>query len=712
MRIFNLTIIKICLMRNFLIFFSTTFLIVLNLSIFGQNNSSQNTQRDNPSVIIHDTVTAPGELLLQVEALNFTGDNGLVSAITLRIEIDTLLIDFIYIQNTSLSGGWLANYNIFFNEITITYTAPFGTGYDIDGKLLDLHLEYFGGFPADLHFKSGCEISNVNLQTITDIVYVDGTINQSETVGNIKQDSVVAYYDQIFQMPVMAVGAGYDLVTNINLRLGYDTSQIEYLGFVGSALSDITVVNDDAMITIDWEDTISPQNFVSLDTLLYLNFLFIGDSITFTEFLPGSRVFNNRILVASEFVHGQINPKLLVEVINSPDTAGYALGGGYYFPGETVSLTAIPEPGFHFLNWSQNENILTTDSIYTFVKLNSNDTLTAKYQANTYNLSLFASPEEGGEVFTSGEYSYGEIVTVTAVPDEAYYFLYWVEGSDTVSYDEEYIFTMPNNDLSLTAYFEPYVFVITATPNDETFGTTEGDGEFFYGEDVTVIATPFEDYEFIVWTEFDQPVSYDSMYSFNAYSDRDLIAHFQYSSECLAPIGLYVNSLSETTALLNWLPSGFEDEWDVLWGEANFDTINEGELITELSETQYLLENLDPGTVYDFYVRAICTEELHSSWAGPVKFTTWFVGIENFEKKTVINIYPNPTTNIINVVFNEKVDGIKNFRIINTFGVVQKEGKTNAEEMFTISLDDLSPGAHILHLLVGNNRYTKIFVKQ
>ena len=102
------------------------------------------------------------------------------------------------------------------------------------------------------------------------------------------------------------------------------------------------------------------------------------------------------------------------------------------------------------------------------------------------------------------------------------------------------------------------------------------------------------------------------------------------------------------------MPSGFEDEWDVLWGEANFDTINEGELITGLNETQYLLENLDPGTVYDFYVRAICTEELNSSWAGPVKFTTWFVGIENFEIKTAINIYPNPTTNIINVVFKTR----------------------------------------------------------
>lgn len=699
-------------MRDFFIVVTLSFLTTISVGVFAQNNSFQNTQRDNPSVIIHDTITAPGEILLQVEAINFTGDNGLVAAITLRIKVDTLLIDFIDIQNTSLSGSWLANYNIYFNEITITYTAPFGSGYDINGKLLDLHFEYFGGFPADLHFKSGCEISNNNLQTITDIVYVDGTINQSEVNGSIKQDSVVAYYDQIFQMPVMAVGDSYDLVTEINLRLDYDITQIEFLGYEESALSNISVVNTASLITIDWEDTISPQSFISLDTLLYLNFLFIGDTNTSTTFLHGSKVFNNQLLVASEFVHGQINPKLYVEVINSPDTAGYALGGGYYFANETVTLTAIPEPGFHFVNWSQDEIILATDSIYTFLKQNSNDTLTAKYQANLYTLSLLVSPEEGGEVFTPGDYAYGDIVTVNAVPDDAYYFLYWMQDSEIVSLDEKYTLIMPNNDISLTAFFDPYIYTITTLPNDENYGITEGGGEFFYGEDVTVIATPFEGYEFIVWTEFDEPVSYDSWYLFEAYSNRDLIAHFQYSSECLSPIGLYVNSLGETSALLNWLSSGLEDEWDVLWGVADFDTINDGELVTGLNETQYLLENLDPGTVYDFYARAVCSDDIHSSWAGPVKFTTWFVGIDSYKEQNSISIYPNPANNIINIVFNESTEGFKIFRIINTYEVVQIESKINAEKRFSITLNDLSPGAYILQIVDGNTMHTKVFIKQ
>ena len=59
-----------------------------------------------------------------------------------------------------------------------------------------------------------------------------------------------------------------------------------------------------------------------------------------------------------------------------------------------------------------------------------------------------------------------------------------------------------------------------------------------------------------------------------------------------------------------------------------FDTISGGELVEGLTEVEYLLENLDPGSGYDFYVRAVCGIDSHSNWAGPNTFSTWFVGID------------------------------------------------------------------------------------
>ncbi len=685
--------------------------ILLLLSAVNKTFSS-NIRDNDPTIIIHDTIAAPGELLLQIDALNFTGDNGDVAAITLRIEIDTFLVQFLNIQNMTVPGQWLANYNMIEDEITITYNAPFGTGHDIDGKLLDLHLEYFGSFPADLHFKAGCEISNVNLTTIQGVVYEDGVINPVSPVGTVQQDTVVVIPNQQFNMPLTAQGAGYDMVTGIDLRVGYDTAQLEYVGFIESALTGVTVADYNEVLNIVWEDTLSPLNFTSLDTLLYMQFKFIGDTSTSTILLPGSKVFNNNILVTSEFLDGIVRVLYPVELINNPDTAGTATGGGYYFVDDTVTVTAIPEEGFHFINWSVGDSIITSDSIHTFVKQNTFDTLTANYQPDSHNLTLIASPLQGGDVFGAGVYEYGETVTVTAVPSDGYDFLYWMFGNDTVSFNPVYIFTMPNNNLELIAVFGIQVFTITATPNNPDYGTAEGSGEYTYGDVATLTATPFDDYSFIVWSEQGIAVSYDSIYTFTVYSDRNLVANFQYDSECPAPVGLYVDNLWETSAMLHWLPSGSEEEWDLLWGEMGFDTISGGELVEGLTETQYLLENLDPGTGYDFYVRSVCSLSSHSSWAGPRNFSTWFVGVDAREEQQTVLIYPNPVSDVLVVVFEKNISDNIRFRIVDSFGLLEMDGIMPGSNQISIRLDGLSGGVYVLQLFVENNMVTKIFVKK
>ncbi len=697
--------------KRYVVLFATFFFVILGINQLLAGVVDLSDREGEPTLIIHDTTVAPGELLLQIDALNFVEDNGQVAAITLRIEIDTFLIQFNGIQNKTLVGSWLANYNVIEDEITITYTAPFGMGFDIDGKLLDLRLEYFGGFPADLHFKANCEVSNVNLQTISGIVYEDGRINQITPVGNITQDTVIGLFDQSFSMPLTAEGAGYDMVNKTVLRVAYDSLQLQYAGFDESALSDATVVDNNGVLIINWEDNNSPMDFTSLDTLLYLNFLFIGDTNTSTLLLPGSKVYNNDTVVASGFFDGYIKAKLHVQLYNAPDTAGTVFGSGYYFPDDTVTAIAVPDAGFHFLNWSESGSIVSSDSVYVFVKQFSNDTLTANYAPNLYNLTLIASPIEGGEVIGAGIYAYGETVSVTAVPAEGYTFMFWENGVDTLSFDFVYTFIMPNSDLTLTAVFEIDVYTITAVSNNPDYGSAEGGGDFNYGDIATVTAKSEAGFMFVVWTEEGQAVSYDSVYSFAVHSSRDLVANFQYETDCSAPVALYVDSLAETSALLHWLPSGNESEWDIIWGEAGFDTIDDGELVEGLLETKYLLENLDPGTLYDFYVRAICTDELHSVWAGPHTFSTWYVGIETQEYRHEVIVYPNPVAHDLHITFNENTPTEKRFQIINLVGLTEKEGVLPASNQAVIYLDDLSPGVYILRLFLENKLLTKIFVK-
>ena len=667
---------------------------------------------DDPTILIHDTVVAPGELLLQIDALHFTGDNGNISAITLKIEIDTNLIEFINIQNMTLMGSWLANYNYQQNEISIIYTAFSGSSFDIDGKLLDLHLNYFGGFPAALHFKSGCEVSNINLQSI-DVVYEDGLITQITPEGVVTQDSLLVNWGENFAMPVVAEGAGYDSINQIYFRVGYDTLQLQFQGIAESVLTGVSVLDEDGVLTFTWEDGSGYKDFTSPDTMFYMNFMFVGDTNTTTDLLPGSKVFNNGILVASEFEDGKVEVQFLVDIIRDPDTGGITTGNGYYFEGDAVTVVATPNDGFYFESWVENGVVVSTDSLYTFIKQPVNDTLTANFEPKIYSLTLTAVPPEGGDVFGAGDYVYGEDVSVTAVPSEGYEFICWLNGSDTVSYNPVYTFTMPAEDVSLTAKFQIMTFSITAIPNNPAYGTATGSGIYTYGDTATVIATPFDDYKFVVWTEFGQPVSYDPHYSFFVDSDRDLFANFQYIAFCSSPVGLYVDSISDSTAMLHWIPSGEESEWDLIWGEYGFDTLNGGNLVEGLTENRYFLINLDPGTVYDFYVRAICTAEEHSVWAGPYTFTTWYVGVNEEPAFDKFVVYPNPAANVLVIDVGEEISGQRiKYRIISLSGVVEQEQEYIGKRLFDVNVTNLPRGTYILQISNEEKSVSKVFIKK
>ncbi|MBE0638138.1 MAG: fibronectin type III domain-containing protein [Bacteroidales bacterium] len=91
---------------------------------------------------------------------------------------------------------------------------------------------------------------------------------------------------------------------------------------------------------------------------------------------------------------------------------------------------------------------------------------------------------------------------------------------------------------------------------------------------------------------------------------------------CPAPTELAVSNTTATSASLNWIAGGVENQWDILWGESGFDPSNSGTLNSGITNRPYTLVNLQPGMIYDCYVRASCGGGFFSSWTGPQNFTT------------------------------------------------------------------------------------------
>lgn len=125
-------------------------------------------------------------------------------------------------------------------------------------------------------------------------------------------------------------------------------------------------------------------------------------------------------------------------------TQGCVLGTGNYVDGSTCTLLAEPAEGRHFVSLSENGEVLTTDTEYSFI-VNGDRYFEADFAINQYEVALSICPADAGSVTGSGIYMHGETVTVSVVPMPPYVFEGWMESGSLVSKEPEYTFIIQGN---------------------------------------------------------------------------------------------------------------------------------------------------------------------------------------------------------------------------------------------------------------------------
>ena len=65
-----------------------------------------------------------------------------------------------------------------------------------------------------------------------------------------------------------------------------------------------------------------------------------------------------------------------ISVSASPGEGGSVSGGGSYIEGSDCTLTVTANPGYIFINWTENGEVVSTDAVYSFT-VNGNRTLVA-----------------------------------------------------------------------------------------------------------------------------------------------------------------------------------------------------------------------------------------------------------------------------------------------------------------------------------------------
>lgn len=222
-----------------------------------------------------------------------------------------------------------------------------------------------------------------------------------------------------------------------------------------------------------------------------------------------------------------------VTVSASPAAGGTVTGGGTYQQGQSCTLTATANTGYTFVRWTKNGTQVSTNASYTFtVGSGTAGAYVAVFQANSYTISVSASPSAGGSVTGAGTYTHGQTCTLTATPNTGYTFTKWTKSgsSTTLSTNATYSFTATSTG-SYVAHFSANSYEVTLKVDPIGSGTVTGAGNYDYGSSCTVTARPVSGYTFVNWTEDGSQVSTSANYTFTVNGARNLTAHFSQTTQ-------------------------------------------------------------------------------------------------------------------------------------------------------------------------------------
>jgi uncharacterized repeat protein (TIGR02543 family) len=178
--------------------------------------------------------------------------------------------------------------------------------------------------------------------------------------------------------------------------------------------------------------------------------------------------------------------------------------------------------------------------------------LKATFNLNQYSVSI--TPGTGGIVTqgTSGTYSHGDSVSLTAVASTHYAFSHW-EGGTFAAPTSASTSTTITSDGIIQAIFTPLSYNLTLTKNINGAGdvfTTNGEYQFNFNQTITIQAQPNSGYSFLSWSNG----LTNATEQINLTQDTTLTANFDGEPATLTQV---VQTLNVDGSVLNGVTGGF-----------------------------------------------------------------------------------------------------------------------------------------------------------
>ena len=308
------------------------------------------------------------------------------------------------------------------------------------------------------------------------------------------------------------IDVNHSLIANFTSDLPQWTVSTSEAPANGGVTSGDGLMNDGSATTVVAEPN---AGYVFTNWTLGGNQVSTAPSYTFT-------ITADTSLIANFMIVGE--PRTITASAN-PISWGTITGAGTYAIGDTATLVAVPNPGYAFSKWNENNTNVSTSPNYTFT-VTGNRTLSATF-IKVFIIEAGVSPLIGGTTeMDSTSYKTDENAKAQATAADGFTFANWTENGVVVSTDENYVFNVTRNRILVANFIADSGITINADCEPSLGGSVSGDDAYLYGDDVLISAIPNDGYTFLNWTMGSVVVSTDPAFVFNAIANTALVAHF------------------------------------------------------------------------------------------------------------------------------------------------------------------------------------------
>ena len=189
--------------------------------------------------------------------------------------------------------------------------------------------------------------------------------------------------------------------------------------------------------------------------------------------------------------------------------------------GGEVTLKAVPEATYRFVNWTVGGKEVSKENPYT-TTITATTQFKPNFEKDNYTIKVTAG--EGGIAEVSEtEVLNGSKVTLTATPNKGYSFVNWTVNGEEVSTKATYTATI-TADTEFKANFISYKITVVAGEG----GTAKASNtQVGHDGQVTLTATPNEGYGFVNWIVNGEVVSTKNPYTATITANTEFKANFK-----------------------------------------------------------------------------------------------------------------------------------------------------------------------------------------